>query len=180
MQSRANCLSHSSLSSREYEVIVSGPPKWRRRNGAQNAMIWLFVSIIPFVSFILARRFDMMPRVRVAMESAERYVVQTTTWIQFLKMDFLQMARVARVNWRNKLKRTSNCSPLSFHRSISENSMVELEQMAPTDSTIRAPSQRAVKLKILYGEEARQNSISFEFTSALSLELPSFYKHCLG
>jgi len=43
----SKCLNHNSLSSIEYAVIVSGPPRCRSRKGAQNAWIKLFALFEP-------------------------------------------------------------------------------------------------------------------------------------
>ena len=49
------CLRHNSLSSKEYAVMVSGPPRCSRKNGAQNAVITNFGSILlsPILSALL-------------------------------------------------------------------------------------------------------------------------------
>ncbi|KAJ6875962.1 hypothetical protein NC652_035360 [Populus alba x Populus x berolinensis] len=69
----SKCLNHNSLSSIEYAVIVSGPPRCRSRNGAQNAWMELFAvsELSPDESpWLLAR----LPSATVATTSADRHV----------------------------------------------------------------------------------------------------------
>lgn len=40
------CLRHNALSSKEYAVLVSGPARCKRKNGAQNAAMENFGSLV--------------------------------------------------------------------------------------------------------------------------------------